>query len=381
MVWIYGGANASGASKFFDPTPLVETGGVIVVTLNYRLGLLGFLAHPALDSEGHPSANYGIMDQQLALQWVQTNIAKFGGDPQNVTLFGESAGGLNTLTHLASPLSSGLFQRAIVQSGAYQLNTPTLAASEARGVAFATTVGCSDQTAGCLRSRSVGELLANASNAYNQSSIDGQILRETQASALASGRINRVPVIQGDNSNEGRFFIPLTLSDTDYLGIVSLAAAASGKSFSSIVDAYPLSAYTNPFEAASSLYGDALFACTARASSQLLAQWVPLYSYEFDDANASPLGAMHSAELKYLFNLNFGGPTVGPTSLPAVSRTLALTMRQYWTQFAKYSNPNAPGASDWRALTEGRVQVLTAPTPTFESFADYSTRHKCAFWA
>ena len=109
MVWIYGGANASGASDFYDPTPLVEAGGVVVVTVNYRIGVLGFLAHPALDGEGHEAVNYGVMDQQLALLWVRDNIRHFGGDRGNVTIFGESAGGLNVTTHLVSPRSAGLF--------------------------------------------------------------------------------------------------------------------------------------------------------------------------------------------------------------------------------------------------------------------------------
>src|SRR5687768_3821907 len=116
MVWIHGGANVGGASDFTDPAPLVETGNVVVVSMNYRLGAFGFLAHPALDAEGHPFANYGVMDQQLALKWVRHNIARFGGDPRNVTIFGWSAGGLNVTTHLISPTSKGLFDKAIIQS-------------------------------------------------------------------------------------------------------------------------------------------------------------------------------------------------------------------------------------------------------------------------
>jgi para-nitrobenzyl esterase len=185
MVWIHGGANSSGASDFYDPTPLVETGGVLIVTINYRLGALGFLAHPALDGEGHIAVNYGVIDQQLALRWVHDNIARFGGDPGNVTIFGESAGGLNVTTHLVSPLSAGLFQRAIIESGAYQLNTPSLAASEARGIAFAKQVGCTDQSAACLRSKSLADVLANSGGvygtAYNQSTVDGQVLPATRS--------------------------------------------------------------------------------------------------------------------------------------------------------------------------------------------------------
>src|SRR5260370_16856741 len=121
MVWIHGGGFVTGAGGSYDPTPLVEKGGVIVVTINYRLGVLGFFAHPAIDAEGHTNADYGLMDQQLALKWVRRNIAAFGGDSNRVTIFGESAGGESVYSQLASPLAAGLFQRAISESGAYAL--------------------------------------------------------------------------------------------------------------------------------------------------------------------------------------------------------------------------------------------------------------------
>src|SRR6185436_8570148 len=163
MVWIHGGALVTGESNDYDATRLVEQGDVIVVTINYRLGALGFTAHPALTAESpdHASGNYGLMDQQEALRWVRRNILFFGGDPLRVTIFGESAGGLSVHTQLASPGSHGLFQRAIVQSGAYQLTQPALATVEAAGVAFANRAGCTDQTAACLRGLTVEQVLAN----------------------------------------------------------------------------------------------------------------------------------------------------------------------------------------------------------------------------
>src|SRR6516165_7539522 len=143
MVWIHGGNLTIGESDDFDGRTLATIGDVIVVTINYRLGALGFLAHPALTAESpdHASGNYGIMDQQFALQWVQRNIIAFGGDPNKVTIFGQSAGGLSVLSHLASPRAAGLFHRAIVQSGAYELAPPTLAVGETQGVLFANAVG------------------------------------------------------------------------------------------------------------------------------------------------------------------------------------------------------------------------------------------------
>src|SRR6266851_7763972 len=183
MVWIHGGALVSGAGSLYDPTPLVEKGNVIVVTINYRLGLLGFFAHPALDAEGHLNANYGLMDQQFALDWVQRNIAAFGGDPKRVTIFGESAGGLSVYSNLASPTAAGLFRRAIAESGAYtsfqvyeQLIVP-LATAEAGGVTFATSVGCGNQTAQCLRATSAAALV-DAQPGIVYPVVDGTVLTQ-----------------------------------------------------------------------------------------------------------------------------------------------------------------------------------------------------------
>ena len=159
MVWIHGGGLTSGESSDYDPSALVNS-GVIVVTLNYRLGALGFLTHPALAGAG----NYGLMDQQAALKWVQTNIASFGGNPGNVTLFGQSAGGMSTLAQISSPLSAGLFHKAIVQSGAYNLQPLTISTAQALGQTFASATGCASQTAACLQALPVSTILANAAH-------------------------------------------------------------------------------------------------------------------------------------------------------------------------------------------------------------------------
>src|SRR5216683_4308472 len=141
MVWIHGGALVTGGSNDYNPTALVED-GVTVVTINYRLGALGFLAHPALADANGQSGDYGLMDQQAALRWVQRNIASFGGNPHNITIFGESAGGLSTLSQVASPQARGLFETAIVESGSYNLTQASLSSAEAAGEAFAANAGC-----------------------------------------------------------------------------------------------------------------------------------------------------------------------------------------------------------------------------------------------
>src|SRR6202042_3165197 len=151
MVWVHGGSLRTGESDDYNPAGLVRD-GVVVVTINYRLGALGFLADSALASHpGGPSGNYGLMDQQAALRWVQRNIRGFGGNPRNVTLSGESSGGLSVLSQLVSPGARGLFARAIVESGTYDLTQPTLATAETAGEAFAAKVGCASQSAACLR--------------------------------------------------------------------------------------------------------------------------------------------------------------------------------------------------------------------------------------
>src|SRR5215472_18593341 len=209
MVWIHGGALVTGESDDYDPAALAE-GGVTVVTINYRLGALGFLAHPALADANGQSGDYGLMDQQAALRWVQRNIASYGGNQHDVTIFGESAGGLSTLSQVASPQARGLFDRAIVESGSYNLTQASLSSAEAAGDAFAAAAGCSSQTAACLRSLPVSTILANENAGGYTPNINSEVLPETLGAALATGNFNRVPIINGTNRDEWRLFVALT---------------------------------------------------------------------------------------------------------------------------------------------------------------------------
>src|SRR6516164_4679492 len=204
MVWIHGGGLVTGESNDFDPAPLVADGAT-VVTINYRLGALGSLAHPALADANGQSGDYGLMDQQAALRWVQRNIAGFGGDPRNVTIFGESAGGLAVLSQVASPQARGLFERAIIESGSYNLTQPSLSSAETAGKAFAASAGCASQTAACLRSLPVSTILADQGG-YTPN-INSEVLPETLGTAFATGNFNRVPIINGTNRDEWRTFI------------------------------------------------------------------------------------------------------------------------------------------------------------------------------
>lgn len=386
MVWIHGGANAVGASSFQDPAPLVAQEDVVVVSVNYRLGALGFLAHPAIDGEGHAFGNYGVMDQQLALKWVKDNVAAFGGDPANVTLFGVSAGGLNILSHLVSPLSAGLFHKAIVESGAYQLDTPPLAASEASGNQLGVRLGCTDQSAACLRGKSAAEVLAqqgtvnSASSVFNQSTVDGKVLVEPQWASLVAGRFNRVPVINGANAVEGRVFSAPVLSQAAYEATIGGYASLKGKTIAEGLATYSIAEYKTPAEAASAALGDFAFACSSRAVNKLLAAQVPTFGYEFADPNASAQGATHGAEVEYLI-ANVGSTGFG-WNAAGDSLALSKTMRRYWAQFARGGSPNggASAAPTWAAYqpASDNVQLLVAPDPRQDTAM--AARHKCAFW-
>ncbi|MGH3276066.1 MAG: carboxylesterase family protein [Streptosporangiaceae bacterium] len=204
MVWIHGGALVTGESDDYNPASLVND-GVTVVTINYRLGALGFLANSALASAGGAAGNYGLMDQQAALRWVQANIARFGGDPRDVTVFGESAGGLSTLSQIVSKGAAGLFQRAIVESGSYNLTQTSLIEAETAGAGFAAKVGCGAQagaaaTAACLRAVPVTTILANQVASGYTPDLDGKVLTQSIGTALQEGQFNRVPVVMGDQS-------------------------------------------------------------------------------------------------------------------------------------------------------------------------------------
>jgi para-nitrobenzyl esterase len=212
LFWIHGGSNQYGEGSSYDPTPLVTQGHIIVVTINYRLGALGWLAHPLLDNGAqNSSGNYGLMDQQFAMRWVKTNIAAFGGDPHKVTIAGESAGGLDTCSHLASPTAAGLFRAAIIESGCIisQVQQPVLVAFS--GNIFVNTLCSTPATLACLQAAPVSQILSFESPLSWAVVVGPEVpaLPETPQQAFSDGAFNKVPVIQGTNLDEGRLFIPL----------------------------------------------------------------------------------------------------------------------------------------------------------------------------
>jgi para-nitrobenzyl esterase len=395
MFWIHGGALITGESNDYNPSALAKQ-GVVVVTINYRLGLLGFLAHPALSAEaaGHSSGNYGLMDQQAALRWVQKNIAHFGGNAKNVTIFGQSAGGLSVRSQLVSPGAKGLFAKAIIESGAYAETLPTETQAEAVGQTVATKVGCTDQTAACLRKVPVDQLLnAETSTTASQlPNVDGAVLPADYATAFSTGAFNHVPVVAGSNRDEWGLFVAL---DQDLAGHPSTAAtyvsdiqsefgvpAAVAALFAS---QYPVSAYPSADLALRALGTDLVFACNARTDVRNLSQFVPTYQYEFNDPNAPdmffglpltfPMGAYHASEIQYLW------PTPTATPLNADQQQLATAMQTYWANFAKKGDPNGGGVPTWPAFTatSEQTQSLVPPVPT--TITNFAAEHQCAFWS
>jgi para-nitrobenzyl esterase len=394
LVWIHGGGLVQDGARNYDGTKLAATGAV-VVTINYRLGALGFLAHPALaSSPGGAAGNYGLMDQQAALRWVQRNIARFGGDPENVTIAGESAGGLSVLAQLVSSGARGLFQRAIVQSGTFALNQRPLATAEAAGQTFATAVGCPDQTAACLRSVPVSDLVAKF-GVEIPGVVDGAVLTAPIGTALTRGQFARVPIINGITHDEELLFVEglgITVSQgtniqlagdpmnaANYQANIAQALGVTAARAAAIAIEYPPG--THPDVAFSLLVSDASFACPAlQVDRWTAARGVPAYAYQFNDDNApvSFLGrslglATHGAELPYLFDL----PST-PVVLTPEQQALGASMRTDWARFAGTGNPSSR-ALPWPSFNGTRVLSLV-PLQS-QVTTDFATAHHCAFWA
>jgi para-nitrobenzyl esterase len=401
MVWIHGGAFYLGESDDFDPSALVAQ-DVVVVTINYRLGPLGFLAHPALTEEGGGvSGNYGLMDQQLALHWVQDNIAAFGGDKDNVTIFGQSAGGVSVHSQLVMTGAAGLFDKAIAQSGAYAVGPgrqPTLTMSETTGTMVLTAAGCADPCSlDDMRALSADKLVTVQLGIPALSSgwipaVDGKLLKTDVASAYASGTYEKVPVIEGSNHDEYRLFVALNEMNPPNApagpltadGYVTAMKALFGDDNGALLAAlYAPAAYdNNPGLAQAAAATDAIFACPMLRTSQLLAADGSVYSFEFNDPKAPQFylpdvpdfeyAASHGSELSYLFK-------VKNVTMTDDQKTLSDTMVHYWTNFAKHGDPNGTGLPTWPLNTPAADGILSlAPGDgAIAVTTGFSADHKC----
>jgi para-nitrobenzyl esterase len=382
MVWIYGGAFIIGGSStpFYDGTHFADH-GVILVSFNYRLGRFGFFAHPALDGGAGPIANYGLMDQIAALEWVRANIAAFGGDPDNVTIFGESAGAISVNYLMASPTARGLFSKAIAESG-FGRSEPrplrgTDRTAESVGVAFAEAHGIKgDDAAAAAALRALPADLLNAPyGGLSDSAIagpirDGQIVTQGIAEAFANGDEAHLPYLEGGNSYEASLFP--RIADAPDPVIARLGEPAK-----------VLAAYGDPAppEAAREILTDSMITEPDRyLARQMARHGAPAYVYRFSyvpaASRATSFGAAHGSEIPYVFdNLSDAPLSFGSFQIPAATpddHRIASAMHAYWIAFAKTGEPGSAGGPAWPRETTTSDPVMefgpggVAPRPNFD---------------
>ncbi|WP_229877868.1 carboxylesterase/lipase family protein [Streptomyces humidus] len=388
VVWLHGGGFTTGAGSSYDAHRMATRGDVVVVTVDYRLGALGFLAHGGLPGSG----TFGLADQQAALRWVRAEIGAFGGDARNVTLAGESAGGYSVCAQLASPAAAGLFDRAVIESGPctgrpdrpFAPSSVLLSAARATGSDLAAKVGCGSahDVMACLRSVDVTRLLA-AQETDQQPAYTTPLLPDDPAAAVAAGRFHRVPVLIGSNHDEGNGWAAGIVRagnpvDPGTWPDVAAAFFPSPGQAEAIVREYPVHD-TDGGPVFGAVIGDADFACPTAGAAGLLAVRVPVWRYEFADEHAPPLtpgtppfplGAPHASELPYLFDL--GGR---PRDLTAAQYRLADAMIDYWTRFARTGDPDGPSTPHWSRRT-----VLSLEPDHIVPTRTAQRRHHCAFW-
>lgn len=406
MVFLHGGGQRESAGHEYNADWLVTRGTpVVYVGINYRLNIFAFLAHQALTAEDPQlgSGNYAALDQIQALRWVKENIANFGGDPSNVTIFGESGGAQAVCVLMASPAARGLFHKAISQSGPCQWQYfPSLTASEQRGADLAKQLGCNDpDPMPCLRRLPAQAVLAKQQGAASvldtaaaQPAWGGGVMPLPIRDAMASGRFTRVPFMQGGNRDEGLYQLtaafdgrgnPVTAKNygeilARYLGASRVAA---------VQQRYPLDKYPTPLHALAAALTDSgtvsnnrIGLCNLESANQIMSPHVPLYAYEFADRTApypapifdAPIkvaGAAHTKELSYLFHQSELNPT---------QRQLSDKMIRYWTQFAAKGDPNVAGLEPWPVYKPENPMVIRFESDRILADAGIRERANCKFW-
>jgi para-nitrobenzyl esterase len=360
IVWFHTGSFVAASANFasHNGQRLAEETGVIVVAANYRLGALGFLAHPAFAAEDPATGNYGLQDQQAALAWVRDNIAAFGGDPGNVTIAGTSAGGDSVGLHLVAPASAGLFHRAIIESGTPTIRWPSLADASSQGMAFAAALGCSDAStaAACLRSKTASQVLTalptgsqqvaeQPGRVFWQPTVDGVTIPSQPRALFAAGTFAQVPTIIGTTRDEaaGSFVtrsFPAGPSPDDYEAWIQ---SEFGADAAAVLTRYPLSDYASAFDAIARLVTDAQFVCETRRLARYLSdEHVPAFVFSYDYAidDLSPTYVFHGVESNIVFGNNYVPPQFANHALTAADNALHLSMAGYWTRFAGTGDPN-----------------------------------------
>jgi para-nitrobenzyl esterase len=391
VVYVHGGAFTIGSGAQVDGSTIATAGNIVFVSFNYRLGALGYLANAALQaSNGDGSlGNFAVMDQQAALQWVQNNIAAFGGDPNNVTVWGLSAGATSTFTLLESPQSKGLFSKAVLQSGgggAYSNLTPVNAITQ--GNTLTQAVGCSDPASvvACLRGKSANDIVAAQTAGKWRPTVDGKIVTQVPSDAFAAGTFNRVPVMIGGVYDEGTLFVDPTMPASVYTEAIA-SLAPPGFDTTQIEAAYPLANYGVPAQGLARAMGDAMYGCGNSSRRDQISAWAPVFGWEFTDPTLSfptfrpafYLGTSHGTDASYWF-----GPTDVATSnpLPAM-QALGLQMKKYLVNFARFGDPNGDGSDQslvrWpRYAGPGDRETIELTIPSISvSNTAFETVHKC----
>ncbi|WP_433473842.1 carboxylesterase/lipase family protein [Spirillospora sp. CA-142024] len=409
LVWIHGGGFTGGAGQDTDPRKFVQQANAVVVTINYRLGALGFLSLPQLrQASADGSGNFGLLDQQAALRWVQANIARFGGDPRDVTIAGQSAGGSSVCDQVASPTAKGLFSRAVIMSGG--CSTQSTADGDKSSLAFVQAVGCSSASdvLACLRGKPAADILAAQQKAGVRPALGGAAFPTDPAVAVPSGKFNHVPVLLGQVNNERALF---TFQSYDYLGkpltadqYQTLVKSTYGANADKVLAEYPVGKFDSPDAAWTKVQGDSA-SYTRQSLYGQLSRYVPTYAYEFAESDTPqfasiyliqqkseaarkfPFGATHVDDLGYIWDY------LGQT-LPYSDDQLELSnqMIRYWGRFVAYGDPNGADTPSWPAYrpeTDAMMSLSAChtspatgrpPAACSQVTNQFSAEHNTAFW-
>ncbi|EHR62571.1 carboxylesterase/lipase family protein [Saccharomonospora cyanea] len=401
LVWLHGGGGTNGTATAYDARRLAVTGDLVVVKPNFRLGVLACFGYPGLADSG----TFGLRDQQAVLRWVRREIARFGGDPDNVTLAGESYGALQVAAHLTAPASAGLFHRAVLQSVFSVLgSTPAhllipgvpalpprwspVAESQRFGAAVAAEHGWvkpgSDPESALAQLRRVPvKDLLQTSGAFIRPAFGGAVLPLSPEVAIPAGRFHRVPVLLGTTRDEARFFVglfadavgnPVTAEDYP-----RLLAEAFGDAADDVATRYPLDDFATPSLAWAQICTDRAWARPTWELGRAFATHTDTWLYEFADRDAPaplplaglPSGAQHACELRYQFDV------AGTPPLSAAQRRLADRMNRYWAAFAADGDPGRDDLPAWPGFGTGHVQSLA---PDRVGGTDYVAEHRLDFW-
>jgi para-nitrobenzyl esterase len=392
FVWNHGGGNVGGAGRDTNPDKFVTREDVVYVTINYRLGAMGWLDTPALEKADSAAGNFGLLDQQAALRWVQTNVRAFGGDPGNVTLAGQSAGASNTCAQLASPSARGLFDRAIMQSGG--CSSRTVQAARQSGEQFAAALDCAPGAGqvACLRQKTPAEVLAAQTKARQSGPVAGPAALPIDPLALLkAGKLTHLPVINGGVRDESQQSVFATY---DYVGkpitatqLNDLIAQSYPDGADRVRAAYPVADYKSPTVAWGTIQSDQR-ACSDQTLRDRLAANTKTYVYEFAERNGPPFtsiwrlgtdypfGATHVNDLGYLWDY------LG-TALPFNSAQVDLSdqMISYWGAFARTGVPQVKFAPTWpRHTSGGDLLQFVAPSAQRVSHTAIDNEHNCSLW-